>query len=115
MATKGWKEANEEKMRQYRRDWYQRNKEHAKGKVLERKATIKRWFKDMKSSLKCNRCSEDNPACLEFHHSNPDEKEHIITQMVSCGWSVEKIKEEMEKCEVLCANCHRKEHFTKFF
>ncbi len=40
MPTQKWREENLEKMRQYRRDWYSKNQEHAKEKVIERKNAI---------------------------------------------------------------------------
>jgi len=44
---------------------------------------------------------------LEFHHSN-DDKEFPLAN----GWgkTLAKIKEEMDKCDLLCANCHRELH-----
>lgn len=94
--------------RKYRREWYHKNKAHAIAKVKERQQDIKDWFVDLKSQLKCNRCPEDFIYCLEFHHTDPEEKEFSVSQMR--GYSKEKILEEISKCEVLCANCHRKEH-----
>ena len=38
-------------------------------------------------------------------------KENGISKMVADGYSIEKILKELKKCEVLCANCHRKVHF----
>jgi len=58
------------------------------------------------------RCPEDNLACLDFHHVDESEKEEQITTIISYGYGRDKILDEMAKCEVICANCHRKEHFT---
>ncbi len=44
---------------------------------------------------------------LEFHHRDPKEKEIKIGDMFSF---TEKIKEELDKCDLLCGNCHREEH-----
>lgn len=57
----------------------------------------------------CNRCSESAPACLDFHHSS--EKTMRVAQMVSFGHSLVEIRREIERCELLCSNCHRNEHF----
>jgi hypothetical protein len=35
-----------------------------------------------------------------------------IAQAVNQGWSKERILEEIKKCDVLCANCHFKEHYN---
>ena len=50
---------------------------------------------------------ETDPVVLEFHHVR-GEKDHTISHMVSEGLSVERIQRELDKCQVLCANCHRK-------
>ena len=112
MATKEWKEENIEKVREYRRNWYNRNKKKARDKVDERKQNIVEWFKEYKSTLKCEKCSENHPATLDFHHSIPEEKEHSISNMIRDGFSKENILKEMSKCEVLCSNCHRKHHYN---
>lgn len=56
----------------------------------------------------CVKCGIKNPVLLEFHHIN-GEKEDKITNFVKKRRSIREIKTEMEKCEVLCANCHRLE------
>lgn len=43
---------------------------------------------------------------LEFHHINPQEKEFgIAAKGYTRSW--EKVKEELEKCLLVCVNCHR--------
>ena len=54
----------------------------------------------------CVQCGEADPRVLEFHHVG--QKDMEITRMVGGGWSVKRIQEEIGKCQVLCANCHRK-------
>lgn len=56
----------------------------------------------------CERCDESRPWCLDFHH--PEEKQDGIAQMVSERRPLTEIERELERCELLCANCHRKEH-----
>lgn len=58
---------------------------------------------------KCQICGYDKcSAALEFHHTNPDEKEFALSHQKSA--SFEKVKEELDKCVLLCANCHREVH-----
>lgn len=113
MATEEWKRAHPEKIREYRRNWYARNQKAAKVAVRQRKREIRSWFEEYKSRLKCERCDEAHPACLEFHHREPDEKEIVISKALDWGWSVERILSEIAKCDVLCANCHRKQHWKQ--
>jgi len=75
---------------------------------LKRRKSIRKWFDEYKKTLKCERCPENNPICLDFHHNDSTKKEYSISNMMS--WSKESIMKEVEKCSVLCANCHRKEH-----
>ena len=56
-------------------------------------------------------CGENHPACLDFHHKDKKDKSFNVAIMASSGYSIEKIKEEIAKCIVLCSNCHRKEHY----
>jgi hypothetical protein len=65
----------------------------------------------IKKNLKCVICSESHPAIIEFHHKKGWDKENEIGVMVGHGYSVESIKEEIKKCRILCANCHRKIHY----
>ena len=68
------------------------------------------WFNEYKKTLKCIKCGENHVACLEFHHRDPGEKDFEIASLVSTA-NKEKLLKEMEKCDVLCANCHRKHHY----
>jgi hypothetical protein len=113
MSTKQWKEANIEKLRAYRRQWYANNRERAKTKIVERKKAMRAWLLELKGTLSCSNvgCHENHPACLEFHHEDRTKKETSIAQVVALGWSKARILGEMAKCRVLCANCHRKAHW----
>ena len=102
------------KRRAYRRRWYAKNKESEKEHVKRRKLEIRNWFRKYKLTLSCSKCSENHPATLEFHHKDPKDKKRDVTMFAHHGWSIRKIKEEISKCRVLCANCHRKEHNNNF-
>ncbi len=52
------------------------------------------------------RCS----AALEFHHINPEEKELELTTKTLSTYSLDTIEQELRKCVLLCANCHRELH-----
>lgn len=59
----------------------------------------------------CSRCGyKRNIAALEFHHLDPNEKEFQIDLRHFSNSSLEKLKQELDKCILLCANCHREEH-----
>ena len=58
---------------------------------------------------KCSKCGYDKCiAALEFHHLDPNEKDKDYTNYK--GSFSDKLKTELDKCVLLCANCHREEH-----
>ena len=60
---------------------------------------------------KCEYCGYNkNLAALEFHHRNPEEKEFQVDARAFSNHSLEKLERELEKCSLLCANCHRERH-----
>lgn len=113
MSSKQWKEDNADKLRTYRRKWYTNNQDRAKKKVYARRKELKAWLAEYRATLACIRCGEKHPACLDFHHRNPEEKDVVLARAYMAGWSRERILVEIAKCDVLCANCHRKEHYAK--
>lgn len=59
---------------------------------------------------KCNICGYNKSnSALEFHHINPQEKEYGISQNGNCH-DLEKDLQEVSKCILVCANCHREIH-----
>ena len=56
----------------------------------------------------CVDCSEADPVVLDFDHVDPTEKRQTIYRLVHQAYSWNAILAEIEKCEVRCANCHRR-------
>ena len=111
MSTHEWRIANHEKMKAYRRNYYNRNAESEKTRTKDRVRQLRTWFKEYKQGLSCSVCGESNPWCLDFHHRDPKTKDANPSAMIDQkGWGIERIMEELEKCDVLCSNCHRKKH-----
>jgi hypothetical protein len=108
MANKQWLAENISQVRAYKRSWYHRNKEQARSQVKARKVQLREWIRSHKDKLSCA-CGENFWACLEFHHTDPSKKSGSIAQAATRGWSLARIEAELEKCTVMCANCHRKE------
>lgn len=58
---------------------------------------------------KCVDCGYNKSyAALEFHHRNPDEKNMDWGRLRKRSWAT--IKKELDKCDMICANCHRERH-----
>ena len=102
-----------EKRRECRKRWYKNNKDSEKQHIKRRKKEIKLWYQEYKEQLKCSKCSEDHPRCLDFHHRDKTKKEKLIPVMVAEGYSIKRILIEIQKCDVLCSNCHRKLHYLE--
>lgn len=96
---------------QYNAEYYARNKKKFKEKRQRRRRELAEWITKHKSELKCSRCPENHPACICFHHSDPETKEFSLAEAAHRGMSVERIQAELAKCEVLCMNCHSREHW----
>lgn len=80
--------------------------------VSQRNKAIKRKLEFIaKLGGKCCICGYcKNWAALDFHHTEPSEKE-IKLDLTSMGhFSQETLDKEIEKCQLLCANCHRETH-----
>lgn len=67
----------------------------------------KEYINSFKSE--CKKCGENRQYVLDFHHLNSEEKDFTIGQFRKGSFSI--LKEEIEKCVVLCSNCHREYHF----
>lgn len=105
---------DKEVMRAYHRAWYAKQSVERKKRKnelqLKRRHEIRAWFLQLKQTFSCSRCPENHVACLDFHHNDPSEKDMALGDAVKMGWSKERILKELEKCIVLCSNCHRKLH-----
>lgn len=92
--------------------WREKNRITDNKRIYKRKTEIKIWFKEFRKNLQCSKCPENHPACIDFHHKEGKEKKDLeIARMVQCGYSKERILKEIEKCDILCSNCHRKLHW----
>lgn len=64
------------------------------------------------SNHPCVDCGEKDILVLEFDHQRDKDKD--ISWMVRYHYSLDRIKKEIEKCEVRCANCHRRKTAIQF-
>lgn len=89
--------------------WYYQNREHRIAVKERRRKQFQRWIYEFKRDrCRCNRRGESASATLDFHHTS--QKRANVSKLVNAGYGVDRLKEEISKCEVLCANCHHKEH-----
>lgn len=67
----------------------------------------------LKQHYKCAKCGDSRSYVLDFHHIDPSQKDANISRLLSSNASLTNIKEEISKCVILCANCHREFHFLE--
>lgn len=80
--------------------------------TVERQQKFKRECVAYKGG-KCDRCGYSRCiAALEFHHVDPSKKEFEISVYVRRnGQFDDALRRELDQCRMVCANCHREEHF----
>jgi len=64
------------------------------------------WLNNYKKQRGCGRCGTTDPRVLDFHHKDGKNKEFTVGAFRRVV-GLDRIKEEIEKCEIVCANCHR--------
>jgi len=103
--------------REYGRNNYHKNREEnaAKQKAAKkiRMDGIKADIRKLKESTPCMDCGEQYPYyCIDFDHVNGKKTTHI-SEMLQQGGARWKIFSEITKCEIVCANCHRKRTYNR--
>jgi hypothetical protein len=98
-----WKDI--EKQRAAIRRHYYANKQSYVDKAIKRKKEIRKWVNSVKESAACLDCKVNYPYyVMDFDHIG--EKKAVINKLID-NCSIKGLKEEIAKCEVVCANCHR--------
>ena len=112
---KGRKDQYQSKCREcnkvYQREHYKKNKKYYAVKSKQWKKEYRQnTFSYLMEAAKdgCTTCGEKDFRCLQFNHIDRSTKTDNIANMVRNLKPLEAIKEEMKKCEILCANCHAK-------
>lgn len=128
-ATARYRKKNPDKVKEWDKRKYQKHKKKIlqARKIYQAKTEVKsliklkdkarrdrnrqlvNWYK----RIGCAKCEEDHIACLVMHHRNPKLKKFTIGACISIGCSIKRLKIELNKCVVLCANCHRKLHWRE--
>jgi len=92
---------------------YIRDEERKKA-ILERTLSYKErnleYIKQRKA-CGCAKCGEKRFYVLDFHHLNKEDKNDYINHLRTC--SLETLSQEIDKCIVLCSNCHREFHYLE--
>ena len=80
--------------------------------VIRRRHKVKQMAVEYKGG-ECVKCGYKKCIiALEFHHLDPEKKDFAPSSNMNMSW--DKIKEELDKCILLCSNCHRELHYNLF-
>ena len=98
-------------MKAYRKKHYEANKETYKVNIQanreERKIGIEKYLYGYLMANPCVDCGNSDPRVLEFDHKDPELKKCNVSQLLTGDYIWDTVFEEIQKCEVRCANCHR--------
>jgi hypothetical protein len=101
--------------KRYARKHYEANtatyKARAKLHTKKSQVEIRAWLLAYLKEHPCVDCGEGDPVVLEFDHREPSQKEITIGDLCSRHFGMTRIVKEVAKCDVRCANCHRRKTF----
>lgn len=99
------------------KNWYQENKQKHKATVRKNNDRYRKKLHqviiDYLLIHPCASCGEDDIVVLQFHHRRRSRKIMEISKMITALRSVDELKAEIKKCDVLCANCHTRKEAKK--
>ena len=103
----GYKDKNKQK--EYQQKHHQRTKKKKRKQQNQLKDKRQHFvLEDMqRRGGKCAKCGFSDIRALDWHHPDPNEKVNSISEMVRDRVSMDKLQAELDKCELICANCHR--------
>jgi len=102
--------------KKYQADYYQRTKEiqlaYKSDRQADKREAARHYVFHYLQTHPCEHCGEADPYVLTFHHIKGLKKMNL-SQMVNQGYSFDALQDEIDKCIVLCANCHMREEKKK--
>ena len=102
---------DKQQLKQWMAEWYQRNnsdpvwKEKRNRQRAEKRRENKRRAVEFMGGV-CQKCGGVLPdCCYDFHHKDPTDTNDVPSSVLHCSWN--RIVRELEKCIMVCSNCHR--------
>lgn len=104
--------------KEYRKEYYIKNRidaiEYSKLSSKKNKLYLRQYVWNYLKENNCIICGEDDPIVLEFDHRVPSEKFMNISDMITFKYGIKKLQLEIDKCDVLCSNCHKRKTAIQF-
>jgi hypothetical protein len=111
-----WRYKTRAQLKQYQREWHQQTKWRLNPRRHRRTEAYRETLRTLLRRIKATRCCERivdgvvcgfaNPTALQFHHRDHHAKVFNLSDAISYGFSLDRVRREIDKCDVLCANCH---------
>jgi hypothetical protein len=102
------RECSKERSRKYYKENTAEHKRAVYETNLRHKERNKKWAYEYLLDHPCVDCGEEDPIVMEFDHLPEYEKKYEVAGMIINGYAIETIKKEIDKCDVVCANCHKR-------
>ena len=100
--------------KEYDAAWYRANRERRKAKVQSDRTQHAAWLDSLKKGRPCADCGNSYPPyVMEWDHLPGAVKTLVLADTRRAAHSKKRILAELEKCELVCANCHRERTFGK--
>lgn len=91
---------------------YSKNPEPYKKRIKNQVNKVKQYLEEYKTKIGCIKCGENKHWVLDFHHKDPNFKEHNLGDLKNTGCT-NKINDEIKKCIILCKNHHYDFHYLE--
>lgn len=90
---------------------YLRNKTVIRARNLRDKKRKREYIQKLKS-VPCMDCKNSfNPVAMDFDHREGSDKKMNVSML--CNYSWDRLLKEIEKCDIICSNCHRIRHYYR--
>jgi hypothetical protein len=101
--------------------WISKQRESNKKSLIKNRGKYRKAMRDERllflfsyqAQIGCEKCGETNPIVLQFHHRAGEEKLFNVGDSSTKERKWDILLKELEKCDVLCANCHRLLHWDE--
>ncbi len=103
-----YKDLKDPRYKEARRRYYYKNKEAQIRRQMISKTELREWVNHFKEDLPCGDCGRYLPPyVMDFDHRSGETKIGNISRLIGDGRSLTVIQTEIDKCDLVCANCHR--------
>lgn len=101
------KECSRKRSRQYYKEKGELHKKNVVRRNKKNRKVLQDYILQHFKSNSCKDCGNSDPRVLEFDHLPQFKKSKDISRLLAASVSTNTLQKEMDKCEVVCANCHK--------